>query len=75
MKETKEKPKHTKGAGTNGHRDRGWTDEGITRFAELIELVRAQRSRNDRPRKEDEALEILKKNPINGKKTRSGSNQ
>ena len=50
MKQTKEKPKHTKGLGTNGHRDRGWTDAGITRFAELIELVRAQRSGNDRAR-------------------------
>ena len=70
MKETKEKPKHTKGAGTNGHSDKGWTDAGIARFAELIELARAQRSGNDRPTKEDEALEMLKKNPIHGKKTK-----
>ena len=56
---TKEKPKHTKVPGTNGHSDKGWTDAGIARFAELIELVRAQRSGNDLARQEDEALEIL----------------
>ena len=70
MKDTKEKPKHTKGAGTNGHGDRGWTDAGIARFAELIELVRAQRSGNDRARQEDEALEILRNNPIHRQKTK-----
>ena len=70
MKETKEKPKYTKGAGTNGHRDKGWTDAGIARFAELIELVRVQRSGSDRASQEDEALEILRKNPIHGKKTK-----
>ena len=70
MKETKEKPKHTKAPGTNGHSDKGWTDAGIARFAELIELVSAQRSGNDRARQEDKALEMLKKNPVHAKKTK-----
>ena len=54
----KENLKHTKGVGTNGLKDKGWTDDGIARFAQLIELVRAQGSGEDRAKQEEEALEI-----------------
>ena len=67
-KQTNAKPKHTKAAACNGQKDKGWNDAGIARFAELLETVKTQRSKQEREKLEEKLLETLQQSEVHRKK-------
>ena len=49
-------------------RSKGWNDAGIARFAELLETVKTQRSKQEREKLEEKLLETLQQSEVHRKK-------